>query len=295
MIWFRRWFEKITEAIRVESKATQNVVNQQIDSIRKDREAAEHSQHEAAGVIARAINTASDSASSYEKPQRDKEYRLQFFLIILTFIAAGGAVAAAFFSWRTLGPVKTSADAADTSAKTAKDALTKGQRAFVYFSPDVLGNANINKSAKKLYWIFRVPIQNSGDTPTRRMEDHISAQVFDGEIPDGFAYSDRGNTKSYAVVLGPKQGFYSGPALVDADDAKSVWLGKKHLYLWGWARYKDVFQINSAPPHQTKFCYEVSFGNDPSSIPLIEKRAVGVWGSLCPTHNCADEECDAQK
>lgn len=99
MYWFQRWFEKITEAIRSESRMIQEAVQSQVETIRVDRESAHREQSASAEIIARAINTASDATSGYEKSQRDKEYRLQGFLVFLTFLAAGGALAAAVGSF----------------------------------------------------------------------------------------------------------------------------------------------------------------------------------------------------
>ncbi|MFZ0664043.1 MAG: hypothetical protein WAM66_15245 [Acidobacteriaceae bacterium] len=185
-----------------------------------------------------------------------------------------------------------SANAAYSAADTARCALVDGQRAFVYFSPNPWLSPNISvKNNQLTEWAIRVPVSNSGATPTRKMEDRISRGLFPGGIPEGFKFPDLGDVPRIPVMLGPKQEILSGRVTISPDEAKLVWEQKEHLYIWGWAIYGDVFD---RVVHRTNFCYEVSFRNDPTSVAKIEKGQIGAFASMCDRHNCADKDCDGQ-
>ena len=80
-----------------------------------------------------------------------------------------------------------SADAAKQSAEVSKDALLVGQRSYVSMS---FGQAiNQDQVTKHVVgWIITPIWTNSGDTPTRNMRNHISAKVFDGQMPNNWHF-----------------------------------------------------------------------------------------------------------
>lgn len=128
MVWFQRWFEKISAAVRSESHAVQEAVKQQVDSIRVDREAAKHKENEAAGIIAGAINDASKATSSYEKPQRNKEFWLQVGIAVLTLLTAVGALAAAFANFGALTEIKHQTRISCLNTQAAQETIEQIER-----------------------------------------------------------------------------------------------------------------------------------------------------------------------
>lgn len=128
----------------VRLRAINDAIREQNNPVRVDSESYKRDRDEAAKVIAQAINAASDSAGSYERPQRDREYRLQRFTVILTFFAAVGAIAAAFANLWVIPQIKKSADAAHDAAVAAKSAaetasgtLAENKRQFDLMFPQV--------------------------------------------------------------------------------------------------------------------------------------------------------------
>ena len=103
-----------------ENRAIHDAIKEQNRTISESREASQRDQNAAALIIARAINNASDAASGYDKPYRDKEHGLQKVIVFLTFVTAVGALIAAAANWWTFNQVKKSTDAADRSARAAE-------------------------------------------------------------------------------------------------------------------------------------------------------------------------------
>ena|SRR5579859_3796581 len=60
-----------------------------------------------------------------------------------------------------------------------------------------------------------------------------------------------------------------------------------HLFIWGWAYYRDVFP--KTKPHVTEFCTRITGAN------LLPNQAGGSTISFtqgdCKGHNCDDDQC----
>lgn len=67
--------------------------------------------------------------------------------------------------------------------------------------------------------------------------------------------------------------------------------GKKHLYIWGIAKYRDVFPATLE--HITRFCvFAANIAGDPLK-PWEEKtNPVDIVFANYDRHNCADDDCD---
>jgi hypothetical protein len=181
-------------------------------------------------------------------------------------------------------------DAMLESNRINRDALESVQRAFVNFSPNIsVALVTDKRGTKVIGWQFSIPMENSGNTTTREMFNHVNVKLLDGELPKDFNYPDLGSQTPTPIVLGPKQSIASIPLLVKSESIKAVQGRTKHLYFYGWTRYRDVFQ--NTKPHITKFCYELTQvgGDDPT---LVKIKGFYAGFSLCPHHNCTDEECD---
>lgn len=165
-MWVPRWIKKILEALSTESSTIQEAIKKQEDAIRVYSESSKDEQNEAARIIAGAINNASNASSSYERPQRNKEYGLQKALVILTALAAGGAVTAAIGSLFTLPQVKRSADAAKRAAETSASQLEMAQRPWI--EPDVALNSGVTFDESGGQVEFLNTLKNIGNTPAIR-------------------------------------------------------------------------------------------------------------------------------
>jgi hypothetical protein len=94
------------------------------------------------------------------------------------------------------------------------------------------------------------------------------------------------------MLLGPKASDVStSQPTVTLQDFQAIKDGRKHLYVWGWITYNDVFK--DTPLHITMVCYEVNVTGEPL---LQGKQGMTMLTPLtkCEKHNCADEECDSE-
>jgi hypothetical protein len=93
-MWFP-WFQKLLR----ESRKTQEILTQEISTVRDATESAEKKQGEMGVVIAGAIERAAASVPKYEESQRDKEYKLQRRMFWIALVATVFAAAAAGGAW----------------------------------------------------------------------------------------------------------------------------------------------------------------------------------------------------
>jgi hypothetical protein len=80
---------------------------------------------------------------------------------------------------------------------------------------------------------------------------------------------------------------------ISPQDITDVQSGKKFLYVWGWARYSDVFP--NTKQHITRFCWMITpvgdpFAYIPGKIPP-EPGGLQFQSRHHDEGNCADDEC----
>ncbi|MGO9272204.1 MAG: hypothetical protein ACLQOO_18565 [Terriglobia bacterium] len=242
------------------------------------------------------------SRSTKEASQQTQELAREFRIVEIIQIAISGVLAITgvfvlWVYWGQLREMRKSTDAATKAANTSRDALTKGQRAFIYFSHTIAPTAVVPdpKTMRITNWEFSVPFGNSGETPTRRASMHVNVYASKQALPDNFGFPEIGAFIKQLITVGPKEQTATGRLITTSDKIKAVQDGKGHLYLYGWCTYKDVFQDPGDIPHVTKFCYELdNWGGNPFSALGLPVRNSSFWVS-CPQHNCTDEECKDEK
>jgi hypothetical protein len=199
--------------------------------------------------------------------------------------------------------IAASANAASQSVLTAKEMATTQRlvtnlqlRAYV-FAVGLSNEYYAPIAAKDSYtWRIRPQWQNSGATPTKGMTICTSAEIRDTVLPDNFdfpyAQSDVGTG-----LIAPRITLRGGPAPLQAitiQDIEDLQKRRKFLYLWGWAKYKDVFP--DTPQHITKFCWQIlALGNPRTFKPQSTNEGERVIFNYVylPIGNCADEECES--
>jgi hypothetical protein len=68
---------------------------------------------------------------------------------------------------------------------------------------------------------------------------------------------------------------------------------RKHLYVWGIARYNDV--LPKTQEHLTKFCvYASNLSGDPMRPWHAADNPFEIMFVTYHRHNCADEDCENQ-
>ena len=201
----------------------------------------------------------------------------------------------AFFTFSLKSSTDKLWDAAKEQSAHMERALSSTERAFVFVRMQ-LGIRIYNTDT----WQFRVVWENSGSTPTRNMRSRTQCEIRDTELPDDFDF-DYSPTKFHAAFIGPRMtiegGLVPDPPLTDTQLIE-VRDKKKFLYIWGVARYFDVF--SATREHVTRFCYKIDVHGDVDRVGRIEQgdkgpiHAIEGRFSLHPIGNCADEECRAQ-
>jgi hypothetical protein len=185
----------------------------------------------------------------------------------------------------------------DRQARLTKEALIADKRAFV-FSLGPSQFWNVTKESGEYEWHFRAQWQNSGDTPTKNMTMFAECEVRTSVPPPGFDF-DHPTVQPGTAFIAPKSSLGGGlvptpgRAAVSAQDILDAQANRKFIYMWGWAKYNDVFP--GTPNHVTRFCWLLTPIGDPKAFSPSAKP--GEAGSLSFPNvyhtegNCADDEC----
>lgn len=168
-----------------------------------------------------------------------------------------------------------------------REALISVQRSFVAFPPEIsIVRAIDEKTRRTKSWLFYLPVENSGTTPTRDMRMHVNFDARPGELPEDFAYPDLGSSKNIPIFVAPKSKIFSSPLEISQEVVEKVQQKSLRLYFYGWTTYNDVFEKSRM--HRTEFCYEVA------GLQVNGDRVL-TFITFWHQHNCADEECNKQK
>jgi hypothetical protein len=167
-----------------------------------------------------------------------------------------------------------------TQAKLTQETLVADHRAFIA-AKDVFGLWERNTGTGEYCWRFRPIWENTGNTPTSQLLHYTEVELLDSELPRGFDFTTTTHSPGVGLftprstTLGGLAPNFPRSAITPADiiDIKA---GRKHLYLWGWASYKDIFPHTKE--HITRFCWIVLFTGDPTKF--TEGQNINVPGSL---------------
>lgn len=185
-------------------------------------------------------------------------------------------------------------------ARLTKEALIADKRAFV-FTTDFAKLWEHGDSAGVYNWRFRPLWNNSGDTPTKDLTQFTACEIRNTMLPDGFDFNPAG-IRPGTGLLPPKSQLTGGQAptppqaAISPQDVEDSQAGRKFIYLWGWARYSDVFP--ETKQHITRFCwlivatggpktFDPSISGDPPTPGALRFQFI-----LHHEGNCADDECD---
>jgi hypothetical protein len=168
-----------------------------------------------------------------------------------------------------------------------REALVSVQRAFVVFRQAPAMNA-LTEANSVTNWEFQPVLENTGLTPTRGLRQQFNSLVTPFVMKTDFAFPDV-NLGYSPFVIGPKESVNGAVTAASAIDIALVKSHQRHLYLWGWAMYRDVFE--RTPVHVSMFCAELT---DVRGDPTKNLNSQFTW-TLCHYHNCTDHDCDGEK
>jgi len=266
-------------------------IQEQIGSIRDLQEAESQQQHEQ-GRRPQILNAQLQipEAAQHEKRASDKRhFTVQVVLAVVAFLAFLAAAIYAGINYRMLCEMRETLKTSRQANQATRDSLLYVQRAFIFvttFDVTRLTSPNTNRLDGSMRFAFAW--ENGGSTPSRDMTEHISARWFDKPLPKDFAFPDYPDGPPFKMFVGPKATSRSTPIIIAAHDIISIHNHMGHLYLWGWARYNDVFP--GTKQHITRFCTEIT-----DVIGDPEGPSVNIQTSNCKENNCYDDECSNQK
>ena len=138
-------------------------------------------------------------------------------------------------------------------------------------------------------YLLHAPIVNSGATPTAYATSEISLAVQEGAPTDFTDFDSLPHSERHSYVIGPKQTFDGPPLFVSLRDLEAVDRGTKHIYVWGWVVYRDMF--GSTPIRLTEFCTSITNPTLSKSSHSDQAGELKVDTVPCGVHSCYDEYC----
>jgi len=119
----------------------------------------------------------------------------------------------------------------------------------------------------KIYcWRIRPEWENTGDTPTRGLRIYTDGILTTELLPDNhdirtaIVPEGTGLSPPHSKMQGGPFPRFGTPSLTP-DELIKVREGNAFLYIWGWAKYRDVFR--GTPEHITRFCFRINVLGDP--------------------------------
>jgi hypothetical protein len=145
-----------------------------------------------------------------------------------------------------------SAEAAESSASTASQALHVSERAYIYMTPSLRKPPS---SGEKLQ--ISVVIGNSGRTPALEMAVHCGAAFVPISTPVNEALerafaapAQKWQSVSVLPSGGTSESPSDSPLALNQSDVEQLMADKMSLYVFATTTYKDVFK----QPHHTEIC-----------------------------------------
>jgi len=165
-------------------------------------------------------------------------------------IVAVASLIIAFFTitlWRSTDEMK-------KVTQAVHEATIAGQRAYVsVFSPHY--ELQLDSEHRVIGLRLRVTWKNSGTTPASPTVAMIGATWVSSVDQFEFGRIAQEGIKE-PIVLGPGAEIQSGTVDISAVHVLANIKGEGHQFLWGWARYRDIFPDSAV--HVVEFCFRVN-------------------------------------
>lgn len=138
------------------------------------------------------------------------------------------------------------------------------------------------------HWRFTPQLSNAGNTPILKGLTTTYSRFTKDPLNDkDFTYASEsigGGPWISPISLGPHSELGGVSISVKISDLEEIGKRNKHLYIWGWIDYNDVF--SGTPRHRTEFAYEVCVRADPCDENSDAFRTPHLW-----KHKGADQDC----
>jgi hypothetical protein len=213
-----------------------------------------------------------------------------FYQALANWGVFAATVAIAIFTWilartskRQWQSMERQAAAIEAQLGVSRDSLIATQRAQVYLK-DVDWKhhqaGTVGVGPKRYTFTIRPVLENFGPTPTRDMTVVCSWKLVDKPLEVGSEFLHV--AQPLPSHIGPHGSITAYWARITDDQMVAIQRGEVFFYIWGEAKYRDVFP--NTPEHTTRFCRQMVnvFGNprDPDTL------RVGFF--IHPEYNSAD-------
>lgn len=165
-------------------------------------------------------------------------------------------------SRRALRIAQASADASREQVRLSRSTLVDTERAYVFCESITSSWTAIKATEQITSWVFHIVWRNSGKTPTRFGQTAVNKwdAVDAGELPSKFDYPDYGTPEN--IIIGPNALIHSGTFDISIEQLIEMRAGIRHVYLWGWVEYNDVF--GDTGRHRSECCFEILVSGNPT-------------------------------
>ena len=227
------------------------------------------------------------SSENSESPKRTRRDRVRLLIEGLTLAAV---IAAGYFAFNGFKEAQRQATAAEEQVISARQSIAVGQGAFIYFSMAINRTPLGRQRNRADSWQFKVPVVNSGNTPTKNMAIHGGIFL---EGYDPAPYRD-----DITLPIGPR--LFMPPHASYETTANSITVERiralptKPIYFYGWALYNDIFDVSDrTATHVTMYCFQMtSYFGDPATP---DASFNPIYAPCAGKHNCADDECAGER
>ncbi|NGZ94771.1 MAG: hypothetical protein CV089_01330 [Nitrospira sp. WS110] len=206
--------------------------------------------------------------------------RLTFWNVIFNFILAVTTCLLGLIAYWQLNATNQAIQISNVANETAKTTLIRSQRAIVYFEPASFGTS-LDAKGERRWWV-QIPIGNSGNSPTQRLEYRMACMPSQIPIPSPFDHKILSHATNQIMTIAPKVAYRPLACTVSTRELESIKSG--HWYVFGRATYRDGIKLDEL--RVTEFCYDLF-----QIIVDVQRPHIESLSGACPNHNCVDEEC----
>jgi hypothetical protein len=213
---------------------------------------------------------------------------LFFWQLVLIRESLDDAKIAADAAKESADAAKEGSRAARESADTDKFSMIASDRAYVHYAGCRWVSHRQNDESP-VFWRIRPRWINGGNTPPHGLRIYTHYELLDAQLPADYSFTPQEHPEVPAM-LPPKGDIFGSWRDFTGADLVAVKEGRKFLYIWGTARYYDVFP--GTPRRVTKFCNTAALVTGDPTLPWEEKTNNMDLGFITyGPHNCADEDC----
>jgi hypothetical protein len=164
------------------------------------------------------------------------------------------------------------------------------QRAFITFSNASPVEKSIDDKTKLLTdYVFHIAVINNGTTPTKRAVYQMNEGATDQRPDASVNFDTLPQSEKIPTVFGPKA-LIDVRIIIPLSDLEAVQAGRKHVFVWGWSVYRDIF--SNTPIRLSEYCEEVTNPKWTGTDHSAPKTDLNINYAPCPTYNCYDDNCE---